>query len=52
MPKRLKDKLAYTGLGPADELMAQVSLLAKDKYQLYDHQLIPAGGVGIPFRYW
>ena len=34
--KKLKDKLAYAGLGPADEFMAQVSLLAEEKYQVYD----------------
>jgi len=34
--RKLKDKLAYAGLGPADEFMAQVSLLAEEKYQVYD----------------
>jgi hypothetical protein len=37
--KKLKDKLAYAGLGPADEFMAQVNLLAEEKFQLYDHNL-------------
>ena len=44
--KRLKDKFAYTGLGPADEFMAQVSLLAEERYQVYDHHLILVGGDG------
>jgi len=44
--KKLKDKLAYAGLGPADEFMAKVSLLAEDKYQVYDHNLILVGGDG------
>jgi len=44
--KKLKDKLAYTGLGPADEFMAQVSLLAEENYQVYDHNLILVGGDG------
>jgi hypothetical protein len=44
--KKLKDKLAYAGLGPADEFMAQVSLLADEKYQLSDHNLILVGGDG------
>jgi len=38
--KKLKDKLAYAGLGPADEFMAQVSILAEEKFQMYD-QLCP-----------
>jgi len=44
--KKLKDKLAYAGLGPADEFMAKVSLLAEEKYQVYDHNLILVGGDG------
>ena len=44
--KRLKDKFAYTGLGPADEFMAKVSLLAEEKFQVYDHNLILVGGDG------
>lgn len=44
--KKLKDKLAYAGLGPADEFMAQVSLLAEEKFQVYDHNLILVGGDG------
>ena len=44
--KKLKDKLAYAGLGPADEFMAQVSLLAEEKLQVYDHNLILVGGDG------
>ncbi|HER24983.1 MAG TPA: hypothetical protein ENO17_08050 [Candidatus Atribacteria bacterium] len=47
--KKLKDKLAYTGLGPADEFMAQVSLLAEEKFHLYDHNLILVGGDGAPW---
>ena len=46
--KKLKDKLAYAGLGPADEFMAQVSLLAEENYQVYDHNLILVGGDGHP----
>ncbi len=44
--RKLKDKLAYAGLGPADEFMAKVSLLAENKYQVYDHNLILVGGDG------
>jgi hypothetical protein len=44
--RKLKDKLAYAGLGPADEFMAQVSLLAEEKFQVYDHNLILVGGDG------
>jgi len=44
--KKLKDKLAYAGLGPADQFMAQVSLLAEEKFQVYDHNLILVGGDG------
>ncbi len=44
--KKLKDKLAYAGLGPGNEFMAQVSLLAQDKYQVYDHHLILVGADG------
>jgi hypothetical protein len=44
--KKLKDKLAYAGLGPADEFMAQVSLLAQEKYQVYNHNLILVGADG------
>jgi hypothetical protein len=44
--KKLKDRLAYAGLGPADEFMAKVSLLAEEKYQVYDHNLILVGGDG------
>ncbi len=44
--KKLKDKLAHTGLLPGDEFMAQVSLLADAKYQVYDHNLILVGGDG------
>lgn len=44
--RKLKDKLAYAGLGPADEFMAQVSLLAEENYQVYDHNLILVGGDG------
>ena len=44
--KKLKDKLAYVGLGPADEFMAQVSILAEEKFQMYDHTLILVGGDG------
>jgi len=44
--KKLKDKLAYAGLGPADEFMAQVSLLAEEKFQVYNHNLILVGGDG------
>ena len=44
--RKLKDKLAYAGLGPADEFMTQVSLLAEEKYQVYDHNLILVGGDG------
>lgn len=44
--RKLKDKLAYAGLGPADEFMAQVSLLAEEKYQVYNHKLILVGGDG------
>jgi len=47
--QKLKDKLAYIGLGPADEFMAQVSLLAQEKYQVYDHHLILVGGDGAPW---
>jgi hypothetical protein len=44
--RKLKDKLAYAGLGPADEFMAQVSLLAEEKFHVYDHNLILVGGDG------
>jgi hypothetical protein len=44
--KKLKDKLAYAGLGPADQFMARVSLLAEEKFQVYDHNLILVGGDG------
>ena len=44
--KKLKDKIAHTGLLPGDEFMAQVSLLADAKYQVYDHNLILVGGDG------
>jgi hypothetical protein len=44
--KKLKDKLAYTGLGPGNEFMTQVSLLAEEKFQVYDHNLILVGGDG------
>jgi hypothetical protein len=44
--KKLKDKLAYAGLGPADQFMAQVSLLAEKKFQVYDHNLLLVGGDG------
>jgi hypothetical protein len=44
--QKLKDKFAYAGLGPADEFMAQVSLLAEEKYQVYDQHLILVGGDG------
>jgi hypothetical protein len=44
--KKLKDRLAYTGLGPADEFMAKVSLLAEENFQVYDHNLILVGGDG------
>jgi hypothetical protein len=44
--RKLKDRLAYAGLGPADEFMAKVSLLAEEKYQVYDHNLILVGGDG------
>ena len=44
--KKLKDKLAYAGLGPGNEFMAQVSLLAEEKFQVYDHNLILVGGDG------
>ncbi len=44
--QKLKDKFAYAGLGPADEFMAQVSLLADAKYQVYDRHLILVGGDG------
>lgn len=44
--KKLKNKLAHTGLLPGDEFMAQVSLLADAKYQVYDHNLILVGGDG------
>jgi hypothetical protein len=44
--KKLKDKLAYAGLGPGNEFMAQVSLLAQEKYQVYDHNLILVGADG------
>ena len=47
--KKLKDKLAYVGLGPADEFMAQLSLLAQEKYQVYDHNLILVGADGAPW---
>ncbi len=44
--KKLKDKLTYAGLGPGNEFMAQVSLLAEEKFQVYDHNLILVGGDG------
>jgi hypothetical protein len=44
--KKLKDKLAYAGLGPGNEFMAQVSLLAEEKYQVYNHNLILVGADG------
>jgi len=44
--KKLKDKLAYAGLGPGNEFMAQLSLLAQEKYQVYDHNLILVGADG------
>jgi len=44
--KKLKDKLAYAGLGPGNEFMAQVSLLAEEKYQVYNHNLILIGADG------
>jgi hypothetical protein len=44
--KKLKDKLAYAGIGPGNEFMAQVSLLAEEKYQVYDHNLILVGADG------
>lgn len=46
--RKLKDKLSYAGLGLADEFMAQVSLLAQEKYQVYEHNLILVGGDGLP----
>ena len=47
--KKLKDKLAYAGLGPGNEFMAQLSLLAEEKYQVYDHNLILVGADGAPW---
>jgi hypothetical protein len=44
--KKLKDKLAYAGLCSGNEFMAQVSLLAEEKYHLYDHNLILVGADG------
>jgi hypothetical protein len=44
--RKLKDILAYAGLGPTDQFMAQVSLLAEEKFQVYDHNLILVGGDG------
>jgi len=42
--KKLKDKLTYTALCPADEFMDQVSLLTVEKFQVYSHNLIVVGG--------
>ena len=44
--KKLKDKSAYAGLGSGNEFMAKVSLLAEEKFHLYDHNLILIGGDG------
>jgi hypothetical protein len=44
--KKIKDKLAYAGLGPGNDFMAKVSLLAEEKFQMYDHNLILVGGDG------
>jgi len=44
--KKLKSRLAYAGLGPDDEFMAQVSLLAEENFHVYDHNLILVGGDG------
>jgi hypothetical protein len=44
--KKLKDRFAYAGLGPGNEFMAQVSLLASDHFPLDEHKLILVGGDG------
>lgn len=44
--KKLKEKWAYAGLGPGEEFMAKVSLLAEEQFQLSSQKLILVGGDG------
>lgn len=44
--KKLKERWTYAGLGPGDEFMAQVSLLADRHFPLDEHQFILVGGDG------
>ena len=48
--KKLKEKWAYAGLGPGEEFMAKVSLLAEEQFQLSSQKLILVGGDGASWR--